>query len=121
MKQSLNIRNTILFILFMSVINMPLLHAANDDWIIGKWQLSYDPHNAKTDWLEFLPNGDAYNTWQNGERIQGLYIVAPDSVKAVFTYKDKDMIMTFHFNDAKDQLKIVTSKTGKESVYTKIK
>ena len=94
---------------------------ASDDWIVGKWELSYDPDGRKKDWIEFHTNGDAWSVWQNGERIEGLYIVAPHSIKAVFTYKDQDVIMTFFFDEKKQKLKIVTSASGKESIYTKVK
>jgi hypothetical protein len=94
-------------------------NSANDDWLIGKWQLHFDPDGSKTDFVEFKADGDAISSGPNGE-FEGLYIVSPDSVKAVFTYKEKDFIMTFHFNDARDELRIVTSHTGRESIYKKI-
>ncbi|MGD8925819.1 MAG: hypothetical protein PVG20_03145 [Thioalkalispiraceae bacterium] len=92
---------------------------ADDAWLIGKWQLSYDPDGSKTDYVEFKPDGDAISSGPQGE-YEGFYIVSADSVKAVFTYKDKDFIMTFHFNEARNELRIVTSHTGKESIYKKI-
>ena len=92
---------------------------ANDDWLIGKWRLHFDPDGSKTDFVEFKADGDAISSGPNGE-FEGLYIVSPESVKAVFTYKEKDFIMTFHFNDARDELRIVTSHTGRESIYKKI-
>ena len=110
-----------LFLFFTFFINLSYVYAADDNWLIGKWELTYDPDNSKTDWLEFRANGDVYNTWQNGERIEGLYKLNPNSVKAVFTYKGSDLITIFHFNKSKTELRIVTSKTGKESVYSKIK
>ena len=92
---------------------------AEDEWLIGKWKLYFDPDGSKTDYIEFKADGDAISTGPQGE-IEGLYLVSPDSVKAVFTYKGKDFIMTFHFNDRRDELRIVTSHTGRESVYKKI-
>ncbi len=92
---------------------------AEDEWLIGKWQLHYDPDGAKKDFVEFRQDGDAISTGPKGE-FEGLYIVSPDSVRAVFTYKEKDVIMTFHFNEQRDELRIVTSHTGRESIYKKI-
>lgn len=91
---------------------------AEDEWLIGKWELFYDPDGSKTDYIEFRADGDAISTGPQGE-FEGLYIVSADSVKAVFTYKGKDFIMTFHFNDKRDELRIVTSHTGRESIYRK--
>jgi hypothetical protein len=97
----------------------PAMSAEDDSWLVGKWELSYDPDGAKKDWLEFLPNGDAWSIGANG-KIQGMYIVDEDTVKAVFTWKKKDFIMTFHADRQNNLLKIVTSHTGKESIYKKM-
>lgn len=98
-------------------------HAAsptdNGAWLYGKWQLSYDPDGAKTDWLEFLPNGDAWSIGQNG-RIAGFYIIDGNTVKAVFTWKGKDFIMNFRADRQRHVLRIVTSRSGKASIYKKI-
>ncbi len=101
------------------VLLTPVANGDNDDWIVGKWQLHFDPDGSKTDYLEFHENGDAFSTGPLG-RMEGLYLVAQDRVKAVFTYKGKDFIMTFHFNEQRDELRIVTSHTGRESIYKKI-
>jgi hypothetical protein len=96
------------------------LRAFGDEaWLIGKWKLIYDPDEVKTDWLEFLPGGDVYNIWNDGTRVPGIYIIGQESVKAVFTYNDKDLIATFHYDKEKQLLKIVTSASGKESIYQK--
>ena len=101
------------FTLFISVAQ------ADDAWLIGKWQLYYDPDGSSTDYVEFKADGDAISSGPQGE-YEGFYIVSPESVKAVFTYKGKDFIMTFHFNEARNELRIVTSHTGRESIYKKI-
>ncbi len=95
--------------------------AADDDesWLYGKWELSYDPDGAKTDYLEFLPNGDAWSIGPNG-KVAGFYIVDGENVKAVFTWKKKDFIMMFHGDKQNKLLKIVTSRSGKESIYKKM-
>jgi hypothetical protein len=94
--------------------------SASDDWLLGKWKLYYDPDGGKTDYMEFRANGDVISTGPLG-KIEGLYKVNPGSVKAVLTYKGKDMILTFHFNEKRDELRIVTSHTGRESIYRKMR
>lgn len=100
-------------------MSAPLAHA-EDEWLVGKWRLHFDPDGSKTDFIEFRADGDAISTGPNGE-VEGLYIVSPESVKAVFTYKEQDFIMTFFYNGKRDELRIVTSHTGRESIYKKIK
>jgi hypothetical protein len=108
------------WLLILSLGMACLVQAADEDaWVYGKWELSYDPDGAKKDYLEFLPNGDAWSIGPNG-KVQGMYIVDGETVKAVFTWKDKDFIMTFHGDRKNKQLRIVTSRSGKESIYTKM-
>jgi len=97
----------------------PAWSDGNETWLYGKWELSFDPDGAKTDWLEFLPNGDAWSIGPHG-RVPGMYIVDGNEVKAVFTWKQQDFIMTFYGDREKGQLSIVTSHSGKASIYKKL-
>ncbi|MBI1424162.1 MAG: hypothetical protein GC149_11890 [Gammaproteobacteria bacterium] len=107
-------------LILLSLCMASVAQGSDDEaWVYGKWELSYDPDGGKKDYLEFLPNGDAWSIGPNG-KIPGLYIIDGDTVKAVFTWKEKDFIMTFHGDRQNRQLRIVTSRTGKASVYTKI-
>lgn len=112
-----------LVLIVILLLGTAAVHAApaadDESWLYGKWQLSYDPDGAKTDWLEFLPNGDAWSIGPLG-RVAGFYIVDGDTVKAVFTWKGKDFIMMFHADRHKQVLKIVTSRSGKASIYKKV-
>ena len=90
-----------------------------ESWLHGKWELVYDPDGDKKDWLEFFPDGEARSHGELGN-VEGIYIVTPEGVKAVFTYQEKDFIMTFHYDKDAQALKIVTSHTGRESIYKKV-
>lgn len=94
--------------------------AEEPDWPVGRWELVHDPEGREQDWLEFMPNGDAYSIWPNGTKVPGIYVVTEDGIKAVFSLKDRDIIATFHVDAARQQLRIVTSETGRESVYRKL-
>jgi len=91
----------------------------SESWVYGKWELSYDPDGAKKDYLEFLSNGDAWSISPIG-RVPGFYIVDGQNIKAVFTWKKKDIIMNFHGDKQKQELRIITSRSGKASIYKKI-
>lgn len=97
-----------------------MVQAGEDDWVIGRWELSHDPDGAQKDWLEFTAEGDVYSISPDGERTAGIYIVAPDSVKTVFTYNGQDVIATFHFDRNRGLLTIVTSESGEASIYSKV-
>ena len=96
------------------------VNAEDESWVIGRWELVYDPHGGEKDALEFLPNGEAFSIWPDGTRIPGIYIVTAEGVKAVFTHQGKDLIATFHADKARELLMIVTSSSGQESIYKKL-
>ena len=93
--------------------------AQDATWVLGRWELVYDPEGRPADALEFLPDGDAVNVWPDGTRVPGIYVVTEQGVKAVFTLQGRDLITTFHADAAHSELRIVTSATGRESVYRK--
>ncbi len=95
-------------------------HAADEAWVVGRWELVYDPDGAQKDWLEFLPNGDVYSIGQDGTRYAGFYIVTADGVKAAFSRDGKDVIAVFRADEQRRSLKIVTSPGGEASVYRKV-
>ena len=89
------------------------------DWPIGRWELGHDPEDRPGDALEFLPDGEAISIWPDGTRVSGIYVVTPQGIKAVFSLDGRDIITTFHADADRQQLRIVTSTTGRESVYEK--
>jgi len=96
----------------------PQLVADEYDWVVGKWQLAYDPDGGETDYLEFMENGDVISRGPQGE-VTGFYVAAHGMVKAVLTINDKDLILSFFHNNDNTELRIVTSDSGIESVYRK--
>ena len=106
-------------LLLASLSGVIVVHAAGEDWVLGTWELAHDPDGSEKDWLEFRPDGGVYSVWPNGQRVEGIYIVAPNSVKAVFTHEGRDVITTFHFDAQRQVPKIVTSETREESIYRK--
>lgn len=107
-------------ILFGLLLCAGAAHAGDADWLLGRWALTYDPQGAETDYLEFLPDGDAYSEWADGTRVPGIYVVTGQGVKAVFTVEERDLIATFHADAERKRLKIVTDASGEESVYERV-
>lgn len=95
--------------------------AADEDvqWLIGKWQLVYDPDGASTDYLVFKENGDLISISEHGE-FHGFYMVVPGAIRGVLSNNGKDLLLTFFYNSDKTQLRIVTSASGIESIYEKV-
>ena len=112
----LNLSVSLLLLVFAV---FPVSAETEDDWVVGKWRQLYDPEDKEIDTLEFFANGDVISTSSIGA-YHGFYIVAPTMVKAVLSVGEKDLILTFFYNKAKNQLRIVTSETGIETVYEKV-
>lgn len=111
----------LLFIVLSLILLTLPLHAAEDaSWLYGKWQLVYDPDGASTDYLVFKENGDLISISEHGT-YYGFYQVVPGAVRGVLTNNGKDLLLTFFYNEAKTELRIVTSASGVESVYKKVK
>lgn len=111
-------RQLVLICLWVAAM-MPVL-AAEANWIEGKWAQSFDPAGSSQDFLEFLPNGDVYNIDAKGKRIGGMYVLADDRVTTVFSQNGKDVIATFFFDAQHQELRIVTHRSGKETLYRKV-
>ncbi len=107
--------------ILVSSVSVSMAGPAAEAWVYGKWELVYDPDGAEQDWLEFFPNGDVANLGRNNKKIEGMYVVSSDQVTAVFSLKGKDVITVFFFDEDHEALRIVTSRSGKESIYKKIK
>lgn len=108
-------------LLIMAIwLTLPTVQAEEDDaWLIGRWALSYDPDGATTDYLIFRANGDLISISEHGE-YHGFYLVVPGAVKGVLTKDGQDLLLTFFYNEARTELRIVTSDSGIESVYSKV-
>ena len=109
----------LLLVVFLAFSFAPALQASEAAWVLGKWEMTFDPDGGEKDFLEFHANGDAFSSGPLGE-FEGFYVVAGDNVKAVFTYREQDFIMTFRTNRTHDELRIVTSHTGRETIYKKM-
>lgn len=107
-------------LLLCGILVPPHVALANEpSWPLGRWELVHDPEGRPGDALEFLPDGEAVSIWPDGTRVSGIYVVTPQGIKAVFSLDGRDIITTFHADPARRQLRIVTSSTGRESIYEK--
>lgn len=109
-------------ILMGAVLGVGSVHAqqAHEEWVVGRWEMTHDPEAREADTLEFTAEGDVYNIWSDGTRVPGIYVVTAEGVKTVFTRDGKDVIATFHSDAERSELRIVTSRSGAETIYEKV-
>lgn len=99
---------------------MPVF-AAEGSWLVGKWELSYDPDGNEKDWIEFTKDGEAFSISPNGRRVPGQYIVTDSEIGITYSFNGKTIPMALKFTPDKKKLLAYSKRTGKTSEYQKIK
>lgn len=94
--------------------------AQSDGWIIGTWQLSYDPDGDSKDTLTFKTGNQFTNIDSKGNTFNGTYEVNNGRVKVDLTKQGKTfMSFMLGYEKAKDALHFYSEKTKKTSIYKK--
>lgn len=98
---------------------VPLL-SADVTWLVGKWELSYDPDGNQKDWLEFTKNREVFSISPNGRRVPGEFVVTDSEISITYTLNGKAIPMTLKFTPDKQKLLAYSKRTGKTSEYSKV-
>lgn len=109
-----------LFLFGVVVAAMPA-SAAGKEWLLGKWELFYDPEGNEKDWVEFSNGGEVTSIAATGRRIPGIYTVSDSEVKVTLSYKGLAIPIRFQYTPERNQLLLYSEKTGNTSVYEKAK
>jgi hypothetical protein len=108
------------FILAFSLL--PTTVVAGSEWLVGVWELHYDPDGDTKDWVEFTADGKAYSIdSKHTRKVPGTYEVTSSSVQLTFSWKGKLILIVFTYKPSKDALYAFSKKTGNTSIYKKIK
>lgn len=98
---------------------VPVL-AADVTWLVGKWELSYDPDGNQKDWLEFAKNGKVFSISPTGRRVPGEYVVTDTEINTTFTLNGNVIPITYKFTPDKRKLLLYSKRSGSTSEYRKI-
>jgi hypothetical protein len=102
------------------ILTLAPLSAADDHgWLLGTWELSYDPDHSPKDYLTFKENGVFVHTSHEGEYRDGTYAVTKDRVVIIQQFGDKVVSNSLAFDDKHDILYFTYK--GHTSHYTKVK
>jgi hypothetical protein len=94
--------------------------ADDNDWLVGKWELTRDPDGNPKDWLEFSADGHASTTTAEGRRIPGRYVIKELSIEVVYSYNGKMIPLELHYSSNKDRLFAFSKQTKHTSEYQKV-
>ena len=95
--------------------------AAENDWLIGKWELVFDSANTPKDWLEFGAEGKATSITPDGRRIPGRFSVTEKQINVTYSFNGKMIPMVLKFSPEKDTIIVYAEKTKTTSLYRKVK
>ena len=93
---------------------------AGNGWLVGKWEMTFDPDGSEKDWMEFSADGSAYSIAADGRRVPGKYSLSGQSVNIVYTFNGKDIPITLTYNADKTKLLAHSQRTGNTSEYQKV-
>jgi uncharacterized protein (TIGR03066 family) len=93
--------------------------AADEAWLLGRWELTRSPDGDKKDWLEFAPDGRMTSITSDGRRLGGQYSVAGQEVQLNYKVGNQSILMTLTYGPDKAQLYARSARTGYTAVYEK--
>ena len=93
--------------------------AADDAWLLGRWEMMRSPDGDRKDWLEFAPDGRMTTITSDGRRLGGQYSVAGQEVQLNYKIGNQSILITLTYGTDKAQLYARSARTGNTAVYEK--
>ena len=110
-----------LLIVLLSACGNDVESPQDKNWLIGKWELHYDPDGDDKDWLEFMKDGSVTNLSQDGREISGEYEVSGNIIELIYSYNGKKIPMKLSINTDRNKLLYYSKNTKNTSEYMRIK
>jgi len=115
-RRRLPVALTLLALLLLAAAPVP---AADQAWLVGRWELLRDPDGGAQDWLEFNREGQVAMAKRNGQRYTGRYHASDDAVQIDYKIGSQSVITTLTPSSDKRELYARSAVTGKNAVYEK--
>jgi hypothetical protein len=93
--------------------------AADQAWLLGRWEMTRDPDGGPKDWLEFATDGRVTSTKADGQRVTGRYLASESEVQMNFKVGTLSVIVTLAADADKQRLYAKSARTGNPAVYEK--
>jgi len=94
--------------------------AQSNAWILGTWELSFDPDGDSKDSMVFNKNYSFVSLGGNGQKFNGSYEINNGRVKVTLNHQGQPFMSFFlGFEKNKDTLYYYSEDTKKTSVYKK--
>jgi len=109
----------LLLVLALGLSPVAPARAADDAWLLGRWELMRSPDGDRKDWLEFAPDGRMTTITSDGRRLGGQYSVAGQEVQLNYKIGNQSILITLTYGTDKAQLYARSARTGNTAVYEK--
>ncbi len=93
--------------------------AADDAWLLGRWERIRSPDGDRKDWLEFAPDGRMTSITPDGRRLDGRYAIAGHAIQLNYKVGNESILKTLSFAPDRAQLYARSARTGYTAVYEK--
>jgi len=93
--------------------------AADDVWLLGRWELVHSPDGDRKDWLEFGSDGRMTSITSDGRRLGGQYAVTGREVQLNYKAGNESVLITLTYGPDRAQLYARSGRTGYTAVYEK--
>ncbi len=112
-------RGLALLLLFMMALGATPARAADEAWLLGRWELVRSPDGGLTDRLEFAADGRMTVIAPNLKRFGGRYEVTEREVQLNYKVGNESILTTLTYGPDKERLYARSARTGNTAVYEK--
>src|SRR5260370_20575904 len=92
-RRRLPVALTLLALLLLAAAPVP---AADQAWLVGRWELLRDPDGGAQDWLEFNREGQVALARRNGPRYTRRYHASDEAVEIDYKIRSQSVITTLN-------------------------
>ena len=117
------ISRLLLAIAFLAVFSVQPLQANSNQknlWLIGTWELKFDPDKMPKDWLEFRPDGTFVSTQLNCNKSSGRYHLHEGDIYFAIEPDGKFLANGMRPNPEKNKLLYTSPRSRNTSIYEKV-
>jgi len=93
--------------------------AADEEWLLGRWELVHSPDGDPTDRLEFAADGRVTVIAPNLKRLGGRYEVTGREVLLNYKIGSQSILITLAYGPDKAKLYARSARTGNTAIYEK--
>ena len=97
----------------------PAAPAADETWLLGRWELVHSPDGDPKDWLEFTADGRMTSIAPDGRRSAGRWFATGQTVQLDFKVGTQSVIITLTHGPDRQRLYARSAKTGSTAIYEK--